>query len=351
MDNAGSRLKAVGLAAAFCLTAIMGPVGALAQSDELVAAAKAEGRVVWYTTMLVDPAVRPMVAAFQAKYPGITVDFVRANSTDTSLKIMNEAAAGRVQADVFDGATTYRPLLPAGLVEAYVPAGAAHLLDSQKHPEGFLHAIYLTFMTMAVNTDLVPEAERPKSFEDLLDARWKDKMVWTVEPEPDAAPGVIGAILQTMGEEAGMAYLDKLAAQGIVNVSASPRAVVDQVIRGEYHLTPTSFNHHAVSSAAQGAPVAWLPVSPLVGNASMIGLVKGGPNPNAGKLLIEFVLSEEGQNVLKGANYVPASQQVTPVDPTMRPGPDSEVKVMMMTPELIESQADRWIQIMNEKFR
>jgi ABC-type Fe3+ transport system substrate-binding protein len=92
-------------------------------------------------------------------------------------------------------------------------------------------------------------------------------------------------------------------------------------------------------------------VSPIVGNASLIGLIKDGPNPNAGKLLIEFVLSDEGQEVLRNANYVPASQAVQPVDPNMRPGPDSDTKVMMMTPDLIENNVDKWIAVMNEKFR
>lgn len=347
----GSMLSRLSMSAAVLGLGLMTAAPAWAQSQELIDAAMAEGQVVWYTTMLVDPAVRPMVAAFEAKYPGVKVEFARANSTDTSLKIINEANAGRPQADVFDGATTYRPLLPAGLIEAYVPEGAVNLLDTQKHKDGYLHAIYLTFLTLAVNTDLVPEDEWPTSYEELLDPKWTGKMVWTVEPEPDAAPGFIGNMLQTMGEEAGLAYLDKLATQNITNVVASPRAVIDQVILGEYPLTLTAFNHHAVTSIAQGAPVQWLQVSPIVGNASLIGLIKDGPNPNAGKLLIEFVLSDEGQEVLRNANYVPASQAVQPVDPNMRPGPDSDTKVMMMTPDLIENNVDKWIAVMNEKFR
>lgn len=344
-------LKRLGMSATIFSLGLMASAPAWAQSQELIDAAMAEGKVVWYTTMLVDPAVRPMVAAFEAKYPGITVEFARANSTDTSLKIINEANAGRPQADVFDGSTTYRPLLPAGLIEPYVPEGAVNLLDTQKHEDGYLHAIYLTFLTLAVNTDIVPEAEWPTSYEDLLDPKWKGKMVWTVEPEPDAAPGFIGNILQTMGEEAGLAYLDQLVEQDVTNVVASPRAVIDQVILGEYPLTLTAFNHHAVTSAAQGAPIKWLPVSPIVGNASLIGLVKDGPNPNAGKLLIEFILSDEGQQVLRGANYVPASQAVEPVDPNMRPAPGSGTEVMMMTPDVLEANIDRWIAVMNEKFR
>src|SRR5215470_2691484 len=76
---------------------------ALAADDALIDAAKKEGQVVWYTTLIVNQAVRPLAKAFTEKYPGIEVQYSRADSGPTALKVLNEARAGKLQADVFDG--------------------------------------------------------------------------------------------------------------------------------------------------------------------------------------------------------------------------------------------------------
>lgn len=66
----------------------------------LYEAAKKEGEVVWYTSLIVNQAVRPLVEAFNKKYPGIAVKYARADSGPTAIKIMNEAQAGRPQSGV-----------------------------------------------------------------------------------------------------------------------------------------------------------------------------------------------------------------------------------------------------------
>src|SRR5580698_6608932 len=87
----------------------------------LVEAAKKEGSVVWYSGMIVNQIVRPLVDAFQAKYPGITVQSSRASGNDNALKIMNETRARRPMADVVDGTTALAPLLQAGLIAVFRP--------------------------------------------------------------------------------------------------------------------------------------------------------------------------------------------------------------------------------------
>ena len=95
-----------------------------AADPALYQAAKKEGEVVWYTALIVAQAVRPLIEAFNKKYPGIEVRYVRADSGPTAIKIMTEARAGRAQSDVFDGIDTTPPLVQAGLVEPYVPSAA-----------------------------------------------------------------------------------------------------------------------------------------------------------------------------------------------------------------------------------
>ncbi len=341
-----------GLLAGAALTAAGGLPGssAFAASQELIDAAKAEGKVVWYTTMIVDQAVRPIVAAFEEKYPGIKVEFSRAGSGDTALKIINEGQAGRMMGDVFDGTATFASIMPAGDVEPYVPESAAGIPDKFKDPDGYWHALNLYFLTTVYNTDMVSPDEAPKTYEDLLDPKWKDQMVWSVVPEPVAAPGFVGNMLMTMGDEKGMAYLDKLAEQHITNMTSSQRTVLDRVIVGDFPIGLMCFNHHVAIDQAKGAPVDWVRMEPLVSAASLLGLIKGGPNPNAGKLLIDYILSEEGQTVLASTGYLPVHPNVQAKVPTLLPTGPEPFEITFMSPSVVEDKLKGWIAIINDKF-
>src|SRR3954454_14272941 len=90
----------------------------------LIEAARKEGKVLWYTTLIVNQAIRPLKAAFEKAYPGIELQFSRADESPTAAKIAAEAQAGRVQADVFDGISSMLPLRRAGLVAPFVLTAA-----------------------------------------------------------------------------------------------------------------------------------------------------------------------------------------------------------------------------------
>src|SRR5271157_791592 len=96
---------AVSMKMVLLLAALLLTRGALAAEPDsaLIDAARKEGSVVWYSTLIINQIVRPMVAAFEAKYPGIKVEYSRAASSDVALKIVNEARARRMQSDLFDG--------------------------------------------------------------------------------------------------------------------------------------------------------------------------------------------------------------------------------------------------------
>jgi len=219
--------------------AVTTPSAGLAADPALYEAAKKEGQLVWYTSLIVNQAVRPLVEAFNKKYPGIEVKYARADSGPNAIKIMNEAQAGRPQSDVFDGIDTTPPLLTAGLVERYVPSATDKYPAELKDPAGRWNALVVYFLTPAVNTSIVPTSERPKTPQDLLHPRWKGKIAWSTVPA--SGSGVyVGSVLQTMGEEQGMAFLRALAKQDIINVDATNRAILDQVIYGQYPMGSAS---------------------------------------------------------------------------------------------------------------
>ena len=319
-----------------------------AAEPALYEAAKKEGEVVWYTSLIVNQAVRPLVETFNKKYPGIAVKYVRADSGPTAIKIINEAQAGRPQSDVFDGIDSTPPLLIAGLVEPFTPSEADKYPAELKDPGGRWRALVLYFLTPAINTQQVSTSDIPKTPQDLLDPKWKGKIAWSTVPA--SGSGVyVGSVLQTMGEEKGMAFLRALAKQDIINVDATNRAILDQVIYGQYAMALSIFNHHAVLSAQKGAPVEWLKLDPISAPMHSVGLTRNAPHPNAGKLLVDFLTSEEGQKTLADVEYIPAMPSVAAKTPSVKPE-GGGFKANVLSPDTITHNLDNWYKIKKELF-
>jgi iron(III) transport system substrate-binding protein len=276
------------------------------------------------------------------------VRYARADSGPTAVKIMTEARAGKVQSDVFDGIDATPPLVQAGLVEPYVPAEAARYPAELKDPSGRWNALVLYFLTPAINTNMVSAPERPRTPQDLLDPKWKGRIAWSTAPSSGAAV-YVGSVLETMGEPDGTNFLRALSRQGIVNLDATNRAILDQVILGEYAISLNAFNHHAVLSAQKGAPVDWLRLAPISGLMHSIGLTRNAPHPNAGKLLIDFLTSEDGQRTLAAVEYLPAMPSVAAKTPEVKPEAGG-FKANMLSPETVTRNQDRWIAIKKELF-
>ncbi len=343
------RVCARGLVAAFTLSVLAALSPAQALDQALIDAAKKEGRVVWYTTQIVNQFARPAAEAFEKKY-GIRVDYIRADSNEVALRILNEGRAGKVQADVFDGTAAVASLKKENLVLQWTPEGAKRLPANAVDEAGYWVATNLYVLTPGYNTDLVPKGAAPKNFEDLLDPRWKGKIVWNTASAPSAAGGFIGVVLTSMGEEKGRAYLKELAKQNVAGIQVAARQVLDQVIAGEYAIALNIFNNHAVISASKGAPSAWIPMNPAMAVLSVISVTKDAAHTNAGKLFLEFLVSEEGQKLYRDADYMPIDPAVQARDPSLRP--DSErFKAITFTPEQIETNMPKWAGIFRENFR
>jgi len=315
----------------------------------LVEAARKEGRVVWYTTLIVTQAIRPLKEAFERKYPGVGLSYVRADESPTAAKILAEAGAGRVQADVFDGISNMVPLKRAGVVAPYAPAAAGVYPADLKDREGYWIAILLYVFAPGINTTMVPRDSAPRTYQDLLDPRWKGRMAWN----PGSMAGAIGFVgnsLLSMGETRGMEYLRALSRQQVVNIEASSRAILDQVIAGEFPIGLMMFNHHTVISAQKGAPSDWLPIEPVPVAFDAVGILKDAPHPNAARLLVDFLTSEEGQRVLQKADYLPAMASVPAMKPGLRPE-DGGFKATYLRPDEIYDRIPQWTKVVSELFR
>jgi ABC-type Fe3+ transport system substrate-binding protein len=321
-----------------------------AANAALIEAARKEGQVNWYSTQIITQLVRPLTAAFERRYPGIKVRSTRANATEVAIKILGESRAGRVQVDVFDGTTTPVPLEKEGFVLQWLPDSAKDYPAMLKDPEGYWVASNLYVITPAFNTNLVPRETAPKTYQDLLDPKWRGRMAWNGFPTSSGVGGFVGTVLAEMGEDKGKTYLRELAKQRIANLPGSAREVLDQVIAGEYGIALQIFNHHAVISAKKGAPVDWIKMEPATENLSVVSVHKNAPHPNAAKLLVDFIISQEGQQVFRDNYYIPASPAVPALEPTLKPE-EGHFRVRFFTPEQIEDSMPHWKRVSDEFFK
>jgi iron(III) transport system substrate-binding protein len=289
----------------------MAATTAHAASQALIDAAKREGRVTWYTTLLVDDASGPLAAAFEKKY-GIGVDFIRRDGSIQLRAILEEARSGTMKVDVFDGTTTAAFVMKENLAEPYKADSAVDIPAEYKDPNGYWTAQVLYFQTLGYNADLVLASEVPKSYRDLLDPKWKGKMAWAAEEQLTGGLGFIANVLATMGEREGMEFLTALSKQELVRLRNGINGITVALAAKQYPLGVTVDNHHTVIANAKGGNVKWFYFEPVLGLSNNIGLIKNAPHPNAGKLLIDYILSVEGQTVLKQGHHIPSSSKVEP---------------------------------------
>jgi ABC-type Fe3+ transport system substrate-binding protein len=315
----------------------------------LVAAANKEGEVVWYSTLIVNQIVRPLIAAFNRQFPEIKVSYVRGDSPQVLLWLLNEASAHRVKSDVWNLASGFGKLRAAGGAAKLDLPSAKGLPSECLDLNGYWVATDMTVHVLAYNTTLVPKEVVPRTHQDLLDPRWRGKMVWKVN-DMTGSTGFIGAVLATMGEDRGMTYLRALSRQQIVPVLSSARAMLDQVIAGEYPIGLQASNHHVAISAGQGAPIGWTPLDPASATLQLAGISAGAPHPNAARLFLDFAVSPAGAAVYRAAGYLPTRTDTPARVADLKPE-QGGFAAHIFQPDEIDANYARWSAIYEELFK
>jgi len=315
----------------------------------LVEGAKKEGKVSFYTGLIVDQVVRPLKEGFEKEYPFLQVDFFRGNSENIARRVLAEYQAKRYDVDVVSGSAATSMVQRAGFMQRFYSPHLAEYPAELKDSKGFWGSTNVYFMTLGYNTRNVRANELPKSYEDLLNPRWKGQMMWSTS-RGSGAPQFIGNILLTMGQEAGKAYLQKLKGQNIAKSTASARQILDLVIAGEYPLAAQIFNHHAYISKAAGAPVEWQPLEPVTATINTIGLAKNSPRPHAAMLFLDFVLSKKGQKIVQMSNYLPSHPEIPALQADLKPGGGRFKKVNYINPDVLYDQGNEWVDYFQSQF-
>jgi ABC-type Fe3+ transport system substrate-binding protein len=318
------------------------------REQKLIDGARKEGQVTIYAAMIVNQAMRPIAEKFGKKYPFIKLNYWRADSEDIAAKVSAEVRANNVVADVVEGTGVGEQAVQANLLlQHYTPAINAYP-EAYRDPNGLWTPTRLSYFSIAYNTRLVPADKVPKTYQDLLDPQWKGKMSWRIGSSSGTALFLTNLRL-AWGEARARQYFEKLKDQRIVNFGAgSARTLVDRVIAGEYPIALNIFAHHPLISKAKGAPVNSQLMDPVASTAATMGVVRGLHHPHAAMLLVDYILSREGQEILLGAEYFPADPAVAP-SPMLAPvvpklagipenfvGPDKLVKYNASSEELFQ---------------
>jgi len=269
----------------------------------LLAQAKKEGAFVLYSTMTLEDA-HPLIAAFESRY-GVKVRLWRAVNQKLVQRALVEARAGQHAVDAFEGSGPGLEILHAeGLLEKFYSPAFADI-----PPEAFpRHGDYapdnLLFTVMGYNTKLVAPQEVPRSYEDLLQPKWRGKL--GIESSNVAW---FAAVAKAMGEANGLAYFEKLAAMQ-PQVRSGHTLMTELVAAGEIPIALTLYNQAVDKLKAKGAPIDWRALPPAFGRADGIAMAKHASHPHAALLFADFVLSPEGQTIIKEHNRVPVNRRV-----------------------------------------
>jgi len=285
-----------------------------AAENNLVERAKAEGEVVLYTAWGLDT-VQAIQKAFAKKYPFIKFD-VRRTGSERLLNItITEHKQKMFRADLFSG--SHLAMInhkKVGHLQKYVNAEQRAFVKEYKDPDGFWTAFYMDTRVLAYNTRMANREELPKSYDDLLLAKWKGKMAMD-----DADYILFGALLELMGRERGLSFAKRLAQQDLI-IRSGHSLLTQLLIGGEFPIYLDGFGSNIEKFKSQGAPIDWVALEPVIVSLNPVGLAINSPHPNAARLLLDFLLSREGQEVGRSVAKIPARQEVEPPYPRLTKG-------------------------------
>src|SRR6266480_1166379 len=273
------------------------------RAQRLVSQAKKEGGLSLYTTMTPEDAT-PLVAAFEEKY-GIKVRLWRGINQKLVQRALAEARAGKSAVDVYEGSGHGMEILHReGLLEKFWSPAFGDIPPEAFPRHGYYAPDNLLFFVMGYNTRLVKLEDVPKSYEDLLQPRWSGN--FGIE-----ASDVIwfAAVAKAMGEEEGLAYFRKLAAMR-PQIRSGHTLMTELVAAGEIPVVLTLYNQAVDKLKERGAPIDWKPLAPAFGRADGIAMAKHASHPHAALLFADFVLSPEGQRIIKERARVPVNRTV-----------------------------------------
>ena len=275
------------------------------RTEALIAEARKEASIEWYGSILV-PEAAQIIEKFRQRYPFIEVKFSRGSGTQVINRFITESKAGSYRADVIGARTNFHPtLMKAGLVAKNLAPFRQELREGFIDKAGYLLGQHTFGLVIGYNTRNVPANKIPQSYQDLLNPEWKGQMALDIE-----SYDWLAGILDTMGEEKGLDFARKLAAQN-VHVQRGHSLLMQLVAAGELKFEIDAYHYQITELRKKGAPLDLVIPDPMVvKEPSGVWIPKRAPHPHAAALLVDFLFSREGQQVLAGLSVLVARKDI-----------------------------------------
>jgi iron(III) transport system substrate-binding protein len=272
---------------------------------QLYTAAKAEGQVVLYSSNDVDE-TQKIIAAFNSKYPGITVKHQRGVRDELSQKALTEFQAKRVSGDIFQAASSsVFDMEKAGALQAYERPDLSAYPADMKDPQNVWSTSAMLIYAPGYNTTKVKASEAPKTYEDMLDPKWKGRLaVHELETQ------VTQAMMDWWGKDKTMQYWQGIKAQN-PTVRRGRSLMVDQLIPGEFDMAVSLHTYTVQGKKDQGAPIDWVRLPQMVADLTTEALMNGAPHPNAAKLYLNWLVSLDGQKAVSSVGRIAVHPQIS----------------------------------------
>ena len=309
-----------------------------AHTAKLIEGAKKESSLVWYTSTSTED-IKRLFDAFNKKYPYIKTEFFNAGSARVLNRILNEARVGKVFFDLVSvrGVETHQ-LVKEGFIQPYLSPESAAYPQGFKDAKGYWVDYFDAYNIIAYNTKLVPKEHAPKSWDDLLDPRWKGKIAMD-----DEMYSWYAAMAVAWGRERAERFMKAFAKQDI-QLRSGQTLIAQLMAAGEFHMG-MALAHRIERMKEQGAPVEWVTtLDPITVSLHPIGVATKAPHANSAKLFIDFVLSKEGQQLVLAMGRTPS-----------RPGIDTKMQAknlkLFPIPSALGESYNRYQKEFRELFR
>lgn len=296
-----------------------------ASGDSLIDLAKREGEVVYYASMNLAEA-NAIIAEFEKRYAPIKVKLNRTGSEKLLTRVLTEHRAKKTFADIIQTVEFSMYIFNRnGVLARYTPQSNSFYANDFK-ADSFWTTVYYNAYVTAHNTRLVAKNALPKTYDDLLEPKWKGKLLM----EGTKADWFAG-MLQILGQERGMRFMRELAKQ-----QPSPREghelLAQLVVAGEGNFDINIPVSSVERMKERGAPIDWTALGQVPAIMVGAGIATGAPHPNAAKLFMEFVLSRDGQKLMQTpGRHVARSDLAGEHSPMLK-----ELKIVPVNPALAE---------------
>lgn len=321
------------LAAVVSLLFVTVATGPASAQDARLEAAKKEGKVVWYTSLALTSSEN-VAKMFEAAYPGVKVEVHRTGSQRILQRVMQELQANIKNVDVVhtSDAGHYVFFKQKNLLAKYSPPGVEGFPAGFKDRDGYWYALRATVTVIAYNTRVVSAAEAPKTWKDLLDPKWKNKLV-TAHP---GYSGVIATHVLALVHLFGWDYFKALAQNHpmLVQSAVDPSGVVAS---GERPVAVNGGDYTFYQVKKKGNPVEIVYPKegvPLV--VSPTAITAFAPHPNAARLFTDFTFRREVQQALADTEglYTGHPDVTYPADKPKL----SDLKLLTVAPDELEKR-------------